>query len=67
MLRIRDLRERRKMTQEELGKAVSISRENISRYETGQRTPPADKLIKLADALGCSLDELTGRDKAPTG
>ena len=67
MLRLRDLRERRQMTQQELGKAAHVARENICRYETGQRKPSADSLIKIADALGCSLDELTGRDSREAG
>ncbi len=34
---------------------------SISHFETGQRTPSLDSLVKLADALDVSVDALLGR------
>lgn len=64
MLRIREIRERENMTQEALASLVGVSRENISRYETGQRIPPSDKLIKIAAALHVLIDELVVKEDA---
>lgn len=64
MFRIREIRERENMTQETLASLVGVSRENISRYETGQRIPPSDKLIKIATALHVLIDELVVREDA---
>jgi transcriptional regulator with XRE-family HTH domain len=34
----------------------------LSLMERGERSPRLGMLCKIADALGCSLDELCGRD-----
>ena len=36
---------------------------SVSHFETGQRTPSLDSLVKLADALEVSVDVLLGRAK----
>ena len=61
MDRIRKLREEKKMTQLRLGMAIGASQETISGYEIDKAVPPADMLIKLADALSTSVDYLLGR------
>ena len=55
------LRELRKLTQAELGARAGIAAASISHFETGQRTPSLDSLVKLADALQMSVDALLGR------
>jgi transcriptional regulator with XRE-family HTH domain len=55
------LRELRKLTQSELGGRARIAAASISHFETGQRTPSLDSLVKLADALNVSVDALLGR------
>ena len=44
---IRDLRKKLKMTQAELGKAISSNRDNIANYEIGRAIPPGDVLLKI--------------------
>jgi transcriptional regulator with XRE-family HTH domain len=61
------LRQRRGMTQIELGRRAGIAPASVSHFETGQRTPSLDTLVKLADALGTSLDSLVGRESAKMG
>ncbi|TAJ18463.1 MAG: XRE family transcriptional regulator [Dehalococcoidia bacterium] len=67
-LQLRTIRERRGLTQGELGQRAKMASASISHFETGQRVPSLDSLVKLADALEVSVDELLGRtlDEAST-
>jgi len=59
-------RKRRGLSQEELAGMVNVSRQAVSKWETGDAMPDLNKLLALADALDISLDELCGREtKAP--
>ena len=53
-------RKARGMTQEELAARLSISRQAVSKWETGESLPDLYKLAALADELGVSTDELCG-------
>jgi transcriptional regulator with XRE-family HTH domain len=59
--RIRKFRLARGLTQTELGKLVGGSQRVITYYEVRGVSPPPDLLVKIADALDVSLDELFGR------
>jgi transcriptional regulator with XRE-family HTH domain len=61
--RIRELREERRLTQEDLARRSEVARNTISRFETGARVPSIDMLEKLAPALGVGPSELL--TKAP--
>lgn len=50
------------ITQDELADKLGVSRQSISKWENGECMPDTDKLIRLSDVLGMSLDELTGRE-----
>ena len=50
------------MTQDELAEKLSVSRQSVSRWENGECMPDSEKLIRLSDTLGVSLDEMTGRE-----
>ena len=52
-------------SQDKLAEALEVSRQSVSKWETGAAVPDLDKLIKMADLFGVSLDELAGRDTAP--
>ena len=58
--RIRDLREDRDITQNEISKALNCSQRVYSNYELGQRDIPTDILIKLAIFHDVSVDYLLG-------
>jgi transcriptional regulator with XRE-family HTH domain len=58
---LRALRERRGLTQGGLGARAGVAAAVISHFETGQRVPSLDSLVKLADALDVSVDVLIGR------
>lgn len=49
------------LTQEELGKAVGVSTQAVSRWECGG-APDAALLPAIADTLGVTIDALFGRD-----
>ena len=59
--RLREVRKQRKMTQEQLGKRVDVTKVSISCYENGSRMPDVETLEKIADALDVSVDYLLGR------
>ena len=48
----------RKMTKSELGKRVGISQQMISQIVSGNRVPGTANLIRIANALGVTVDEL---------
>ena len=63
--RIRELRQKRGITQAQLAAGLDLkSSSTITMWERGDRRPPSVILPKLANALGCTIDELYGRDSA---
>ena len=58
---IRAMRSQRGMTLEEVGKKISVSKQTIQRYETGQiPNIPYDKIVALANIFNCSPAYLMG-------
>lgn len=57
------LRTEHSMSQEQLADKLEVSRQSVSKWETGTSVPDLDKLIKMCDIFSVSLDELTGRAK----
>ena len=56
------LRKKNKITQEELAEELNVSRQSVSKWETGEAYPETDKLITLCDKFGVTLDELLRGD-----
>ena len=52
------LRAARGMSQEELAAALGVSRQSVSKWETGAATPELDKVAALAALFGVTMDEL---------
>jgi HTH-type transcriptional regulator, competence development regulator len=63
--RLRKLRLDKKLTQEELGKKINVTKVSISGYENGNRTPDTETLQKLADFFNVTTDYLLGRTDNP--
>ena len=55
-------RKARGLSQEELAERLGVSRQAVSKWETGDAQPDLTRLVALADALEISLDELAGRE-----
>ncbi|MEC0329163.1 helix-turn-helix transcriptional regulator [Paenibacillus sp. FSL R5-0527] len=68
--RIRDLREDRDMTQQQLADYLNISQATYSRYESGNLDVPSSVLIKLSEFYNVSIDYILGQtniSKRPNG
>ncbi len=52
------IRKKQGLSQEELGMELQVSRQTISKWETGQSYPDFQSLVMLSDYFGMSLDEL---------
>lgn len=57
--RLRQILYARDMSQSELAKKSGISQTCISRYANGSRMPSGYCITKLAEALGCRVEDLT--------
>lgn len=58
--RIKQLRKQQSWTQKELANRIKASHAQLNKYESGQNTPPLDRLILLAEVLDTSVDHLIG-------
>ena len=63
MNRIRELRQKKHLSQEELGRLLGVDRSAVAKWETGTHLPRAEKLMMLARVFGCSVDELLASGK----
>lgn len=61
--RLTEFREKKGLTQAQLAEEMDVSRQTVSRWELGEVAPSAEKLIKLSEIFGVSLDYLV-RDNA---
>jgi transcriptional regulator with XRE-family HTH domain len=61
--RIKEARESLNLSQDELAEKMAISRQAISKWETGKSYPDIEKILKLSDIFNLSLDELVKGDK----
>ena len=55
---VRLTRRRRNMSQSDLGDAVGVSFQQIQKYERGSNRISFSMLVRIADALGCSVADL---------
>ena len=64
--RIYTLRRRNGLSQEQLAEKIGVSRQVISKWESGASTPGLENLTALSKCFGVTLDELTtGKPHAP--
>ena len=63
---LREIRKKKNYNQLKVAMDLSISRESISLYETGKRSPDIDMLVKLSQYFDVSIDYLiTGEEFKP--
>jgi transcriptional regulator with XRE-family HTH domain len=60
--RLRELRKENRMSQEDLGKLLGVTKVSISGYENGTRVPSLDVLQGILDVFVVSADFLLGRE-----
>lgn len=48
---IRDLRQQKHLTQEELAEQLFVTRQTVSNYENGRTRPDVDQILRLAEIL----------------
>lgn len=58
MNRIRELRQKKQLSQEELARFLNVDRSSVAKWETGTNYPRAEKLMAMAKIFGCTMDEL---------
>lgn len=58
--RITELRKQNEMSQEALAAAMEVSRQAVSKWETGRCEPDTENLIRLAEILGTDVPALLG-------
>ncbi len=52
------LRKGKELTQEQLAEQLNVSRQSVSKWESGQVIPEVDKIIELSKAFDVSIDYL---------
>lgn len=61
---LQHLRAERNMTQEQLAMLLGVSRQSVTKWEAERATPELDKLLKMCQIFGCTLDDLVTGDLA---
>ena len=64
-MRLKQLREQKKISQQKLAMDLAMNQNTISRYETGEREADYNTLIKIADYFDVSIDYLLERTDNP--
>ena len=55
------------LTQEQLGDYVGVTKQTVSGWEHGKRTPDSGMLAEICRALDCSADYIIGLSDTPSG
>lgn len=58
-----ELRKYHDFSQEELADRIGVSRQTLSKYETGESLPDIEKCKLLADVFGVTIDDLISYNK----
>ena len=64
--KIYQLRTEKRMSQGDLAEALGVSRQSVSKWETGIAVPELDKLVRMSRVFEVTLDELVTGEKAKT-
>lgn len=55
---LRNLRKKKKISQENLAEKVGVSRQSVSKWECGDAYPNMDNIFKLCDIFHCKINDL---------
>lgn len=61
--RLRELRARKGLTQDQVARALQVHESAVSRWEGGSRFPTGEDLVALSVLFGVSTDHLLGREE----
>ena len=64
-MRLKQIRKSKGISQLKLALDLNTNQNTISRYETGEREPGINELIKIADYFNVSIDYLLERTNNP--
>ena len=64
-MRLKEIRKSKGISQLRLAMDLNTNQNTISRYETGEREPGINELIKIADYFNVSIDYLLERTNIP--
>ncbi len=64
-MRLKEIRKSKGISQLKLAMDLNTNQNTISRYETGEREPGINELIKIADYFNVSIDYLLDRTDNP--
>ncbi|MBD5157682.1 MAG: helix-turn-helix transcriptional regulator [Butyrivibrio sp.] len=59
---IRYLRKQKKITQEGFAEHMAVSRQTVTKWESGDAVPELDKLVEICEFFSCKLDELVRKN-----
>jgi AbrB family looped-hinge helix DNA binding protein len=59
-----ELRKLNNYSQEELAERIGVSRQTLSKYETGESLPDIEKCRQLADVFSVTVDDLISYEKS---
>lgn len=62
--KLKALRKKSGMSQEQLAEKLSVSRQAITKWERGAGTPDIENMMAISDLFGVSVDELLSNEKA---
>lgn len=68
MLKLKEIRENKGLTQEQVGKFINVTRSQVSKYESGKRMLNQQQIVDLVKALNTTADYflgLTENEKEP--
>lgn len=63
--KLRELREKMNYTQEYVGRYLNMTRQGYAHYESGERHPDSQTLLKLARLYDINIDELINAQTTP--
>ncbi|MGE0993649.1 helix-turn-helix domain-containing protein, partial [Bacillus sp. GMa5/2] len=64
--RLKEEREKRNWSQNDLAEKLHVSRQSVSKWETGKNYPSIEIIIHLSDLFGITIDELLRSDEELT-
>ena len=63
---LKNLRKKKRLSQKALSEILGVGQSAVAMWETGQSLPRTELLPRLAEVLGCTVDELLVKEKAPS-